>query len=63
MVLIKPKPKNIVQPGGSASLTDGPFFANFNGVRWKEVNYEKSPQFRSLFIFGRPTPVELEFGQ
>ncbi len=57
----KPKPKTLFEPGEVVRVTDGPF-ADFNGVV-EEVNYEKSRVQVAVLIFGRPTPVELEFGQ
>ncbi|PJK08916.1 transcription termination/antitermination protein NusG [Lysobacteraceae bacterium NML120232] len=57
----KPRPKVLFEPGEMVRVTDGPF-NDFNGVV-EEVNYEKSRVRVAVLIFGRSTPVELEFGQ
>jgi transcription termination/antitermination protein NusG len=57
----KPKPKTLFEPGEVVRVVEGPF-ADFNGVV-EEVNYEKSRLRVAVLIFGRSTPVELEFGQ
>ena len=57
----KPKPKVLFEPGEMVRVVDGPF-NDFNGVV-EEINYEKSRLRVAVLIFGRSTPVELEFGQ
>ncbi len=57
----KPRPKVLFEPGEVVRIIDGPF-ADFDGVV-EDVNYEKSRLRISVSIFGRSTPVELEFGQ
>lgn len=57
----KPKPKTLFEPGEMVRVIDGPF-NDFNGVV-EEVNYEKSKLQVAVLIFGRSTPVELDFGQ
>ncbi len=57
----KPKPKVLFAPGEMVRVVDGPF-NDFNGTV-EEVNYERSRLRVAVMIFGRSTPVELEFTQ
>ena len=57
----KPRPKVLFESGQMVRVTDGPF-NDFNGVV-EEVNYEKSRLRVAVLIFGRSTPVELEYTQ
>jgi transcription termination/antitermination protein NusG len=57
----RPRPKTLYQPGELVRVIEGPF-ADFNGVV-EEVNYDKNRLRVAVLIFGRSTPVDLEFGQ
>lgn len=57
----KPKPKHSFEKGEAVRIIDGPFF-NFSGIV-EEVNPERSTLKVLVTIFGRSTPVELEFLQ
>ena len=57
----KPRPKVLFEVGELVRVKEGPF-ADFNG-NVEEVNYEKSKVRVSVTIFGRATPVELDFDQ
>ncbi|TDJ23760.1 MAG: transcription termination/antitermination protein NusG [Gammaproteobacteria bacterium] len=57
----KATPKTIFEAGEIVRVIDGPF-NDFNGVV-EQVNYEKSKVQVAVTIFGRSTPVELDFGQ
>ena len=57
----KPRPKVEWSVGELVRIKDGPF-TDFNGAV-EDVNYDKSKVRVSVTIFGRATPVELDFGQ
>ncbi|HQR96548.1 MAG: transcription termination/antitermination protein NusG [Thiotrichales bacterium 32-46-8] len=57
----RPRPKVLFEPGEVVRVTNGPF-ADFEAVV-EEVDYEKNKLKVSVLIFGRSTPVELEFTQ
>jgi transcriptional antiterminator NusG len=57
----KPRPKVEWEVGEVVRVKEGPF-TDFNGSI-EEVNYDKSKLRVSVTIFGRATPVELDFGQ
>lgn len=57
----KPKPKILFESGELVRVKEGPF-ADFSAVI-EDVNYEKSRLRVSVSIFGRSTPLELDFSQ
>jgi transcriptional antiterminator NusG len=57
----KPKPKYMYERGETVKIIDGPF-SNFTGTV-EEINLEKNTLKVMVTIFGRATPVELEFIQ
>ncbi len=61
MAAEKPKPKYIFEAGESVRIIDGPF-SNFSGLV-DEVNLDRNTLKVMVTIFGRSTPVELDFLQ
>jgi transcriptional antiterminator NusG len=57
----KPKPKSVFQKGDKVRVIDGPF-VNFQGVV-DDINPERGRMRVTVPVFGRPTPVELEYYQ
>jgi transcriptional antiterminator NusG len=57
----KPKPKFMFETGETVKIIDGPF-SNFTGLV-EDVNLERNTVKVMVTIFGRATPVELEFIQ
>ena len=57
----KPRPKVLFEVGEAVRVKDGPF-TDFNGLV-DDVNYDKNKIRVAVTIFGRSTPVELDFGQ
>ena len=57
----KPKPKHVYEHGEHVRIIDGPF-TNFTGVV-EDVNLDRNTLKVMVTIFGRQTPVELDFLQ
>ena len=58
---LKPKPKIFYEKGETVKVNEGPF-ANFTGVI-EDVNHDKAKVQMLVTIFGRTTPIELDFNQ
>ncbi|MEW5850421.1 MAG: transcription termination/antitermination protein NusG [Myxococcota bacterium] len=59
--VLKPKPRVVFEEGNTVRVTEGPF-ANFTGTV-EDVRTDKAKLRVTVSIFGRPTPVELDFNQ
>jgi transcriptional antiterminator NusG len=57
----KPRPKVLFEVGEAVRVKDGPFI-DFHGTV-EDVNYDKNKLRVAVTVFGRSTPVELDFGQ
>jgi transcriptional antiterminator NusG len=57
----KPRPKVLFEVGEAVRVKEGPF-TDFHGTV-EDVNYDKNKLRVAVTIFGRSTPVELDFGQ
>jgi len=57
----KPRPKVLFEVGEAVRVKEGPF-TDFHGTV-DDVNYDKNKLRVAVTIFGRSTPVELDFGQ
>ena len=58
---MRPQPKVLFEEGENVRVLEGPF-ANFTGTV-DEINLDKGKVRVLVSIFGRPTPIEIEFGQ
>lgn len=58
---VKPSPKIVFEKGEAVRITEGPF-ANFNGTI-EEIHQERGKLKVGVSIFGRVTPVEMEYWQ